>query len=94
MVFVFHRDVICTKLLTFKIYLSHSFKTSKKEVKRVAMMIIFRAFSSTLIFLFPFDLLSLTVPCYLSINGVGREMYNFDTKVILHHNGRNEWFAP
>ena len=21
-------------------------------------------------------------------------MYNFDTKVILHHDGRNEWFAP
>ncbi|KAL9987428.1 hypothetical protein ACROYT_G001732 [Oculina patagonica] len=31
---------------------------------------------------------------YNNINGVGGEMYNFDTKVILHHDGRNEWFAP
>ncbi|CAH3034470.1 unnamed protein product, partial [Pocillopora meandrina] len=31
---------------------------------------------------------------YNNINGVGREMYNFDTMVILHHDGRNEWFAP
>ena len=35
-----------------------------------------------------------TSSCSFSINGVGREMYNFDTMVILHHDGRNEWFAP